>query len=72
MPQITTIEEFYEYRMKRIVKQFLEGYDSEDLPTDGDKLFEELWRNSADFGRLVIDDMSAWMEESWWYDEAQS
>ena len=55
---IHTIEEDYEYRMKNIMKDFLDDY-SELKKLDVDELQDKLWEPeyAKAFGRAVIEDM---------------
>ena len=55
---IHTVEENYEYRMKRIMEDFLD--DHEELKKlDVDELQNRLWEPlyAKEFGRAVIEDM---------------
>ena len=55
---IHTVEENYEYRMKRIMEDFLD--DHEELKKlDVDELQDKLWEAeyAKEFGRAVIEDM---------------
>ena len=55
---IHTIEEDYEYRMKNIMKDFLDDYP-ELKKLDVDELQDKLWEPeyAKAFGRAVIEDM---------------
>jgi len=66
MPHITTIEEFYEYRMKMITKKLLSELES-DHPKDGEALFDIIDNNRQHFATLIIDDMVEWMFEDDWH-----
>ena len=57
---IHTIEEDYEYRMKRIMEDFLEDYP-ELKGLDVDELQDKLWEPeyAKAFGRAVMEDMSS-------------
>ena len=56
---IHTIEEDYEYRMKRIMEDFLEDYPQL-KGLDADELQDQLWTEYAkEFGRAVMEDMSS-------------
>ena len=58
MLHIHTVEENYEYRMKRIMEDFLD--DHEELKKlDVDELQDKLWEAeyAKEFGRAVIEDM---------------
>ena len=54
---IHTIEEDYEYRMKNIIKDFVESYN--DLKgLEPEELYEKIWTNYAkQFGQAVLEDM---------------
>lgn len=62
--QIHTIEHNFEYQMESCIKQFIEDFELS--PENGEDLFKELWGNEKEFGRLVINRMSEWMEEDDW------
>lgn len=55
---IHTVEENYEYRMKRIMDYFLDDYP-ELRKLDVDELQDKLWEPeyAREFGRAVIEDM---------------
>ena len=55
---IHTVEEDYEYRMKRIMEDFLDNYP-ELKELDVDELQDKLWEPeyAKAFGRAVIEDM---------------
>lgn len=53
---IHTIEENYDYRMKRLVERFVQDYDIEEK--DPTELQDKIWMEYAEeFGRKVLEDM---------------
>jgi 3-dehydroquinate synthase class II len=66
MPHIQTIEEDYEYRIKKVVKQLIrDSIDIDDLKR-GDQLMDFLSENAERFGKAIIDDMSEWTSDADW------
>lgn len=54
---IRTIEEDYEYRMKKIIRKFVKDFEFEKL--NSDELQEKLWNDySKEFAHAVLEDMS--------------
>ena len=55
---IHTIEENYDYRMKKIMESFVEDYD--DLKgLNPEELYDKMWEDYAkEFGRAVLEDMN--------------
>ena len=55
---IPTIEEDYEYRMKRIVENFVKQYN-ELQGIDAEELQDKIWNDYAkEFGHAVLEDIS--------------
>ena len=53
---IHTIEENYDYRMKRLIKKFVKDYELENL--NAEELQDKLWDDySKEFARAVLEDM---------------
>lgn len=53
---IHTIEENYDYRMKRLIKKFVKDYELENL--NAEELQDKLWDGySKEFARAVLEDM---------------
>ena len=53
---IHTIEENYDYRMKRLIKKFVKDYELENL--NAEELQDKLWDDySKEFARVVLEDM---------------
>lgn len=53
---IHTIEENYDYRMKRLVERFVQDYEIEEK--DPTELQDKIWMEYAEeFGRKVLEDM---------------
>lgn len=53
---IHTIEENYDYRMKRLIKKFVKDYELENL--NAEELQNKLWDDySKEFARVVLEDM---------------
>ena len=53
---IHTIEENYDYRMKRIIERFVQDYEIEER--DPTALEDTIWTEYAEeFGRMVLEDM---------------
>lgn len=53
---IYTIEENYDYRMKRLIKKFVKDYELENLNTE--ELQDKLWNEySKEFAQAVLEDM---------------
>ena len=51
-----TIEENYDYRMKRLIKKFVKDYELENL--NAEELQNKLWDDySKEFARVVLEDM---------------
>ena len=55
---IHTVEENYDYRMKKIMESFVEDYD--DLKgLNPEELYDKMWEEYAkEFGRAVLEDMN--------------
>ena len=54
--RIHTIEENYDYRMKRLIKKFVKDYELENL--NADELQDKLWNEySKEFAQAVLEDM---------------
>lgn len=54
--RIHTIEENYDYRMKRLIKKFVKDYELENLNTE--ELQDKLWNEySKEFAQAVFEDM---------------
>lgn len=64
MPTPTTIEEFYEYRITNILRQWAKDTGIEDCTPD--EVFQMLWENADELGRLLHEDMLVWMSEEDW------
>ena len=55
---IHTIEEDYEYRMKKIMEKMVDWYD-ELKGLDSEELYDKIWSDYAkEFGRAVLEDMN--------------
>lgn len=53
---IHTIEENYDYRMKRLIKKFVKDYELENL--NAEELQDKLWNEySKEFTQAVLEDM---------------
>ena len=53
---VHTIEENYDYRMKRLIKKFVKDYELENL--NAEELQNKLWEDdSKEFARVVLEDM---------------
>mgnify|MGYP000171782521 CR=1 FL=1 len=53
---VHTIEENYDYRMKRLIKKFVKDYELENL--NAEELQNKLWDDySKEFARVVLEDM---------------
>lgn len=52
---IHTIEDDYDYRMRQIVKEFIEDYNLQDYSPE--ELQNYLWTRSLQFGHAVLEDM---------------
>lgn len=53
---IHTIDENYDYRMKRLVEKFIQDYEIEER--DPTELQDKIWKEYAEsFGRMVLEDM---------------
>ena len=53
---IHTIEENYDYRMKRLIKKFVKDYELENL--NAEELQDKLWNEySKEFAQAVLEDM---------------
>ena len=53
---IHTIEENYDYRMKRLIKKFVKDYELENL--NAEELQDKLWNKySKEFAQAVLEDM---------------
>ena len=54
--RIHTIEENYDYRMKRLIKKFVKDYELENL--NAEELQDKLWNEySKEFAQTVLEDM---------------
>ena len=54
--RIHTIEENYDYRMKRLIKKFVKDYELENLSAE--ELQDKLWNEySKEFAQTVLEDM---------------
>jgi len=54
--RIHTIEENYDYRMKRLIKKFVKDYELENL--NAEELQDKLWNEySKEFAQAVLEDM---------------
>ena len=54
--RIHTIEENYDYRMKRLIKKFVKDYELENLSAE--ELQDKLWNEySKEFAQAVLEDM---------------
>lgn len=54
--RIHTIEENYDYRMKRLIKKFVKNYELENL--NAEELQDKLWNEySKEFAQAVLEDM---------------
>ena len=54
--RIHTIEENYDYRMKRLIKKFVKDYELENLNTE--ELQDKLWNEySKEFAQAMLEDM---------------
>ena len=54
--RIHTIEENYDYRMKRLIKKFVKDYKLENLSAE--ELQDKLWNEySKEFAQTVLEDM---------------
>lgn len=54
--RIHTIEENYDYRMKRLIKKFVKDYELENLSAE--QLIDILWNEySKEFAQAVLEDM---------------
>ena len=54
--RIHTIEENYDYRMKRLIKKFVKDYGLENL--NAEELQDKLWNEySKEFAQAVLEDM---------------
>lgn len=69
---IRTIDHFFDYQMANAIKETLKEYEKDisDFQTAGE-LFDFLYEHSTEFGRVVIDNMSTWMDEEEWMEEAK-
>lgn len=55
---IRTIEEDYEYRMKKIMKKFMADYGEEFKGLSADEVQGKMWTDfSSRFGKMVLEDM---------------
>lgn len=53
---VYTIEENYDYRMKKLIKKFVKDYELENL--NAEELQDKLWdAYSKEFARAVLEDM---------------
>lgn len=53
---VHTIEENYDYRMKRLIKKFVKDYELENL--NAEELQDKLWNEySKEFAQAVLEDM---------------
>ena len=54
--RIHTIEENYDYRMKRLIKKFVKDYELENL--NAGELQDKLWNEySKEFAQAMLEDM---------------
>lgn len=54
--RIHTIEENYDYRMKRLINKFVKDYELENLSAE--ELQDKLWNEySKEFAQTVLEDM---------------
>lgn len=54
--RIHTIEENYDYRMKRLIKKFVKDYELENL--NAEELQDKLWNEySKEFAQAILEDM---------------
>lgn len=54
--RIHTIEENYDYRMKRLIKKFVKDYELENLSAE--ELQDKLWNEySKEFAQAILEDM---------------
>lgn len=54
--RIHTIEENYDYRMKRLIKKFVKDYELENL--NAEELQDKLWNEySKEFAQAMLEDM---------------
>lgn len=54
--RIHTIEENYDYRMKKLIKKFVKDYELENL--NAEELQDKLWdAYSKEFAQAVLEDM---------------
>ena len=54
--RIHTIEENYDYRMKRLINKFVKDYELENLSAE--ELRDKLWNEySKEFAQTVLEDM---------------
>lgn len=53
---VHTIEENYDYRMKRLIKKFVKDYELENLSAE--ELQDKLWNEySKEFAQAMLEDM---------------
>jgi len=69
MPMIRTIDHNYDYQMVQAIRQLAKDYEEDISGMQPEQMMNFIFQNRQEFGELIVNHMSEWMEDQEWYDQ---